>query len=226
MTDQPDFPLPPLSTIGILGGGQLGRMLAVAAAELGFRTHIFCPEVDSPAFDVAHACTIAAYDDADALAKFAGAVDVATYEFENVPLDTAQRVADLVALRPGLKPLRIAQDRLDEKKFLQHMGARTAPYWPVSSALDLEQLALDDGRYVLKTRRLGYDGKGQASVSSKREAEQAFAEFGAVPAILEAFVAFEMEISVVLARSTAGEVRAFEIGHNIHENHMLAQTLV
>lgn len=220
------FPLAPLSTIGILGGGQLGRMLATAAAELGFRTHIYCPEADSPAFDVAHAQTIAPYDDADALAAFAGAVDVATYEFENVPLTAASRLAGLVELRPGVKALGISQDRLDEKIFLSSIGATPAPYWPVSTVNDIDRLAFDAGRYVLKTRRLGYDGKGQEMVSSRTEAAQAFARLGSVPAILEAYIAFEMEISVVLARGADGVVRGFEIGENRHQNHILAQTLV
>ncbi|MFV2092652.1 MAG: 5-(carboxyamino)imidazole ribonucleotide synthase, partial [Hyphomicrobiales bacterium] len=161
------FPLAPLSTIGILGGGQLGRMLATAAAELGFRTHIYCPEADSPAFDVAHAQTIAPYDDADAMAAFAGAVDVATYEFENVPLAAASRLAGLVELRPGVKALGISQDRLDEKIFLAGIGAPPAPYWPVTTASDLERLPFDADRYVHKTRRLGYDGKGQEMVTSR-----------------------------------------------------------
>ena len=226
MTNQPRFPLAPLATIGILGGGQLGRMLAVAAAELGFRTHIFCPEPDSPAFDAAHGRTVAAYDDLAALDGFAGAIDVATYEFENVPLAAARRLADKVALRPGLDPLGTSQDRLTEKDFVVRMGAQTAPYWPINNPDDLDKLAFDRPRYVLKTCRLGYDGKGQEIVASRLEAAEAFARLGSVPAILEAFVAFSQEVSVVLARSESGQIRSYEIGQNSHQNQMLAQTLV
>lgn len=218
--------LPPGSVIGILGGGQLGRMLATAAVELGFRVHVYAPEADSPAFDAARAHTVAPYDDQAALARFAAAADVVTYEFENVPAPTARCLEALVPMRPGAKALAIASDRLEEKRFASRLDVETADFRPVDTPEDLSGVAFDGRQYVLKTRRLGYDGKGQAVVDSDSAAAQAFARFDGHPAILEAFVPFTREISVILARGASGETKAFEPGENTHRDHILAQTQV
>lgn len=217
--------LPPGSIIGILGGGQLGRMLANAAAELGFACHIYCPDADSPAFDVARDATVAEYEDDDALRRFAASVDVVTYEFENVPSSSVEVLEEKVPVRPGARSLEIAQDRLAEKKFAVEIRARTAPFHAIGAERDLDGIRFE-GRYVLKTRRFGYDGKGQAIVESRADAETAFAGFGRQPCILEAFVPFEREISVVLARGYDGAVAAFEPVHNVHRDHILWQSRV
>src|SRR6185295_8539494 len=156
-------PLPPGSTIGILGGGQLGRMLAIAAARLGFRCHIFCPDPESPAFDVSAEKTVAAYTDAAALDAFARAVNVVTYEFENVEVAAVERIAAIVPVRPAARALAVSQDRLNEKSFLRGLAIATARFEPVDSAVSLDAALLKLGRpAILKTRRFGYDGKGQA----------------------------------------------------------------
>jgi 5-(carboxyamino)imidazole ribonucleotide synthase len=225
MSDTPEI-LPPGSTIGILGGGQLGRMIALAAARLGYRCHIYEPQVDCPASHVA-AHTAAAYDDLDALDAFAQAVDVVTLEFENVPVATVERLARSVPVRPGAKALAIAQDRAEEKAFLNKAGIETAPWAPVTSQ-DALDTALDFvGRpAVLKTARLGYDGKGQAAVKPDTDTSALFASLGGVPCILEGFVDFELEISVLAARGPDGAVSCYEPVENIHRDHILHRTLV
>jgi 5-(carboxyamino)imidazole ribonucleotide synthase len=220
-------PLPPGSIIGILGGGQLGRMLALAAARLGMKTHIYCPDADSPAFDVTPRKTVAAYDDAEALAGFAAAVDVVTYEFENVPLATAHRLAGVKPLYPSPFALAAAQDRLAEKTFIRAEGVPVAPYRAVETPADLEAALLALGTpAVLKTTRLGYDGKGQRVIRTPDQAAAAFAELAPKPLVLEAFVPFDKEISVVLARGADGEIRAFEPSLNVHRNHILHTSTV
>ena len=219
--------LPPGSTIGILGGGQLGRMLALAAARLGLKTHIFAPEPDSPAFDVAAARTIAAYDDEHALAAFAGMVDVATYEFENVPASTVEFLNRLVPVRPGARALACAQDRINEKTLARDLGAATADFREIDSLADLET-AFEDGFSVpciLKTRRLGYDGKGQSKITSRSDAARAWAAMRDQPSILESFVPFRSEISVIAARGLDGEFRAFDVTENEHRNHILHRSV-
>jgi len=220
-------PLPLGATIGILGGGQLGRMLALAAARLGARTHIYCPDPHSPAFDVTPYRTVAAYDDEIALTAFAGAVDVVTYEFENVPAATAEYLAARVPLRPGAQALAITQNRLAEKAFISARNIAIAPFHAVASLADLtagiEKLGLPA---VLKTTRLGYDGKGQRTIRTADEAAVAFAALAPKPLVLEAFVPFEKEISVVVARNAAGEVRAFEPAENVHRDHILKTSTV
>jgi 5-(carboxyamino)imidazole ribonucleotide synthase len=216
----------PGGRIGILGGGQLGRMLALAAAELGFSCHIYCPEMNAPASAVAHHTTQADYDDALALALFADAVDVVTYEFENVPAETARILAEHAPVRPGALALATAQDRLVEKTFMQSHGIATAPFADVASLQTLTAAIRNIGApAVLKTRRLGYDGKGQVKINSAAEAESALKEIGNVPAILEGFVAFEREISVVVARGIDGKTQAYDPVENIHKNHILDRTL-
>ncbi len=220
-------PLPAGSTIGILGGGQLGRMLSLAASRLGMRTHIFCPDPDSPAFEVTPHKTVAAYDDVAALAAFADAVDVITYEFENVPAATAEFLAARKPLRPGANALAVSQDRLAEKGFLASKNIPVAPYRAVETLADLDA-AMDALGLpaVLKTTRLGYDGKGQRVIRERADAAAAFAELSPKPLVLEAFIPFDKEISVVVARNAAGEVRAFDAAENVHRHHILFTSTV
>jgi 5-(carboxyamino)imidazole ribonucleotide synthase len=226
MTSAPT-PLAPNSVIGILGGGQLGRMLALAAARLGYRTHIFCPDPDSPAFDVTPRRTVAAYDDAEALKAFAEAVDVITYEFENVPARTAEIVSALRPLRPGANALAISQDRLAEKSFLAARNIPVAAFRPVETLADLEAAVTELGLpAVLKTTRLGYDGKGQAMLKTDADLVPAFERLAPRPLVLEAFVPFTREISVVAARGLDGRVAAFEAAENVHANHILKTSTV
>jgi len=220
-------PLPPGSIIGILGGGQLGRMLALAAARLGMKTHIFCPDPESPAFDVTPRRTVAAYDDDIALAAFAAAVDVVTYEFENVPVATARFLAARKPLHPGAAALEIAQDRLREKTFVSGLGIGVAPWRPVASRADLDSAIADLGPpAVLKTTRLGYDGKGQRLLRAPADAAAAFAELEPKPLVLEAFIPFDREVSVIVARGATGEIRAFDPAENVHRHHILATSTV
>ena len=219
--------LKPGQTIGILGGGQLARMLALAAAPFGLRCHIFAPEADSPAFDVAYAHTIADYADEAALARFAEAVDVITYEFENVPAHTAAFLAARRPVRPDPQALAITQDRLSEKQFLTSLGLPLAPFWEINSLTDLEAALAVSGRpAVLKTRRFGYDGKGQVMIREGDDAAAALAQLGTAPAVLEGFVPFTREVSVVVARALDGRVAAYDLCENNHKNHILSQTLV
>ena len=215
--------LPPGSTIGILGSGQLGRMLGSAAARLGFDVHIFAPDEDPPAARVAALHWQAAYDDEAALKDFADACDTITYEFENIPVASVNYLIGLGAtVRPGAKSLEVSQDRLSEKRFLNEIGIETGRYEPVDTPEDLGQ-ALDalGGKGLLKTRRDGYDGKGQTSVTAGDDLAAAFAEIGNVPAILEAFVPYEREISVVIARGADGATTAFEPSMNDHAGGIL-----
>lgn len=216
-------PLPPGSVIGILGGGQLGRMLALASARLGLSAHVFCPEPDSPAFAVTALSTCAAYDDEAALARFADSVQAITYEFENVPAATAAFLAQRRPVRPGPKALAVAQDRLEEKTFAAALGAKTAPFRKADSAEESAAAfaALGGGPAVLKTRRFGYDGKGQAKVDSADACRAAFVRLGGAPCIVEGFVPFAREISVIAARGVDGAVAAYDAVENVHKNHIL-----
>jgi 5-(carboxyamino)imidazole ribonucleotide synthase len=217
----------PGGTIGILGGGQLGRMIAQAASQLGYHCHIYCPDERSPAFQVAEKFTVAAYEDEAALLKFFGSVDVVTYEFENVPAETAALAEKHKLLRPGAKALAVTQDRLTEKDFLNESGVKTAPYKAFKTAEEFEAAFAEIGRpAVAKTRRFGYDGKGQVMVKSKRDAEAVLDVTKGAEAILEGFVNFDREISVVVARSASGDVAAFPVGENVHTNHILDTTVV
>ena len=204
--------LSPGDTIGILGGGQLGRMLANSATSLGLKTHIFCPDPSSPAFDGCSAYTVAPYEDLSALEKFAADVSVITYEFENVPGPTAAHLAALVPVRPGARALAVSQDRLCEKEFLSETGIAIAEFAEINSQADVEA-ALDafGGKGVLKTRRFGYDGKGQVMLRDPSDTPGAFAKIGNVPAVLEALVPFECEVSVIVARDLAGTCRSYDI---------------
>jgi 5-(carboxyamino)imidazole ribonucleotide synthase len=222
---KPDRELEPGATIGILGAGQLGRMLALAGARLGLKSHIYAPDAGEPAFDVAAAGTVAAYDDKAALAGFANAVDVITYEFENIPAATAAFLAERRTVHPGPLALEKTQDRLIEKRFLNDLGVATAAFAAIDSADSIAPaLASFGGTSILKTRRFGYDGKGQAMIRDASAGGEAFASFGEVPAILESIVPFTREISAVGARGRDGSFRAYDICENSHANHILSRT--
>ena len=215
------------AVIGILGGGQLGRMLAVAASRLGFRCHVFEPGAHPPAGDVAWKVTTAGYDDAAALRAFAESVDVITYEFENIPTAALDILEALRPIRPGREALRVSQDRLIEKDFLSGSGLTVAPYADVGDAASLEAaLARIGTPAILKTRRFGYDGKGQARIMAPGDAGQALADMAGAPAVLEGFVDFEREISVIAARGVTGEVACFDPGENVHDGGILRTTTV
>jgi len=217
--------LSPGATIGILGGGQLGRMLAMAAARLGLKSHIFAPDPESPAFDVASAYTVASYEDEAALARFAEAVDVVTYEFENVPIACAEFLSERRPLRPNARALALTQDRLPEKRFLQDIGLKTAPFLAVEDAGALVRAVATLGRpSILKTRRFGYDGKGQALIREGSDLAALYRALGGDPTILEGLVRFEREVSLIAARGVNGEFAAFDLCENEHERHILART--
>lgn len=215
------------ATIGILGGGQLGRMLAVAAARLGFRTHIFEPGANPPAGDVAHALTTAGYDDVDALTAFAKSVDIVTFEFENIPTDALDVIENITPIRPNREALRTSQDRLVEKQFLEGLGLTVAPFADIANADDLDAAMTTIGApSILKTRRFGYDGKGQSRLRSADDAAGALADMAGNPAVLEGFVNFTAEVSVIAARSPSGEVACFDPGENVHRDGILHTTTV
>jgi 5-(carboxyamino)imidazole ribonucleotide synthase len=214
--------LRPNSTIGILGGGQLGRMLSLAAARLGFKCHVFAPSPDSPAFEVVHRVTCADYGDNSALDRFADDVDVITFEFENVPAPTATFLSARKPVLPDPQILATTQDRLTEKNFISALGIATARYAEVSSPQDLTRALATIGRpAVLKTRRFGYDGKGQISIRDDSDHATAWRAIGEQPAILEAFVPFEREVSIVAARARDGRVACFDLIENEHRDHIL-----
>jgi 5-(carboxyamino)imidazole ribonucleotide synthase len=217
-----------VTTIGIIGGGQLGRMMAMAAARLNLRTIILEPQTDCPAAQVANGQIAAAYDDPAALAELAEACDVVTYEFENVPVSAAEVLAGSVPVYPPPIALEAAQDRLVEKHFINGCGIPTAGFHAVDSQSDLEAaLQAFGGQGVLKTRRLGYDGKGQKVFRSGADsADDAYAALGGVPLILESFVSFEREISIIAARAADGTVVSFDPAENIHRNGILHTSTV
>jgi 5-(carboxyamino)imidazole ribonucleotide synthase len=214
--------LKPGDTIGILGGGQLGRMLAMAAARLGLRCQVFSPDPESPAFDVVLNATCAEYADVEALELFANDVDVITYEFENVPAAAAMILAARRPLLPDRKILETTQDRLAEKDFVKQLGIGTADYADVSSAAALRAAIARIGLpAVIKTRRFGYDGKGQAIIREGDDPDRIWEDLGTRSAILEVFVPFEREISVIAARSANGHVECFDVTENEHRDHIL-----
>ncbi len=218
--------LPPNATIGIVGGGQLGRMSALAAARLGYRVHILTPEADSPAAQVSAGVTIGPYDDPAALQAFAGACDVVTFEFENVSAAGLDLLGSLRPVYPSPAILRISQDRVTEKSFINGAGAPTGAWAPVNSPEELDRaIALLGLPAVLKTTRLGYDGRGQAVVRTADEARAAYGRLAPAPFILEAFVDFACEISVIVARGQDGRIVAFDAVENRHRDHILDLTL-
>ena len=215
--------VPPGSTIGIVGGGQLGRMISVAAAQLGYKCHVLAPDADPPAAHVALQVTRADYDDVDALTAFAEQVDVATYEFENLPVSALEALGDL--LHPGIASLEIAQDRAAEKRFIERTGARVARWVDIASESDAEKAEAELGLpFVLKSRRLGYDGKGQAWVREPGKAAEAWQSIGCAPAVAEAAVAFDAEFSVILARTADGEIATFDVPLNTHREGILRRS--
>lgn len=216
------------ATIGILGGGQLGRMLALAASPLGFRCHVYCPTT-GPAFDVCVEGMTAKYEDRAALAEFAKGVDVITYEFENIPIETVEFLSQFCPVRPNPNALQVSQDRLSEKKFIESCGARVARFAPVDSADDLTTaLEAFGGNGVLKTRRFGYDGKGQIMLHADNPifASDAIKQLGNVPLILEELIPFTKEVSVIGVRGIDGATCSFDVAENVHENHILKTSTV
>jgi 5-(carboxyamino)imidazole ribonucleotide synthase len=210
------------ATIGILGGGQLGRMLALAASRLGFKCHVFAPSPDSPAFDVTDRITCADYTDTGALDRFAADVDVVTYEFENVPAETATFLSARKPVIPDPRVLAITQDRFTEKTFVSDLGIKTARFAAIDSPTQLAAALDAFGRpAVLKTRRFGYDGKGQVILRNSADLDAAWRDIGAQPSILEAFIPFEREVSVVAARAADGSVACFDVTENEHRDHIL-----
>lgn len=221
--------LSPGATVGIIGGGQLGRMLAMAAARLGFRTVILEPEPNCPAAQVSSRQIVSAYDDETGLAALAKACDVITYEFENVPVDAARRLSRMRPVFPPPQALEISQDRLVEKRFLNDCGISTAPFHPVDNVGDLRAgLEAFGGHGLLKTRRFGYDGKGQVRIDGEEgpSAEAAMAEIANAPAILEGLVDFNREISVIAARDEAGRIASFDVAENVHRDGILSTSAV
>jgi 5-(carboxyamino)imidazole ribonucleotide synthase len=217
----------PGARIGILGGGQLGRMTAQAAASLGYRTHVLTDDADSPGAQVASATTVAAFDDATALARFAAEVDLVTYEFENIPFETVQWLAERVTVRPSPKVLRITQDRLREKDFLTRLRLPTTGFRAVNAFSQLANALGTVGRpAVLKAARLGYDGKGQAVIGEDTDLAAAWRKMGGAVAILERFVPFAFEASVIIARAPNGQMAAYDPVMNEHRDHILARTTV
>ena len=217
--------LSPGATIGILGSGQLGRMLAIAALKLGLRTHVYSPETEAPAYDAAAVRTVAPFNDEEALKRFAAAVDIVTYELENVPTETVEFLAERLPVRPGARALALTQDRLIEKSFLRDLGLKTAPFVGVEDAGALARAVAELGRpAILKTRRFGYDGKGQSLIREGSNVAAVHRALGGAPMILEGFIAFEREVSVVAARSLEGEVVAYDLSENEHDRHILARS--
>lgn len=226
--------VPPGGAIGILGGGQLGRMTALAAARLGYRCVILTPEENSPASLVSDRTIVAAYDDPAALAELAAAVDVVTLEFENIPVSALRLLESRIPLRPGPRALEVGQDRVNEKTFFGDF-AETAPWRPVRDLASLQAAIAAIGvPAILKTARLGYDGKGQVKITSAEQAAEAWATLRCpdtaadqpAPAILEGFVAFQREISVIVARREDGQTAVWPVAGNVHSNHILDTTTV
>ena len=215
--------LPRGSVIGIFGGGQLGRMLSLAAARLGYKCHIFAPEENSPAAQVAWKHTQAEYTDLDAVKLFSQSVDVITYEFENIPTDTVVTAMPGAPVFPPVEALHNGQDRLTEKTFISETaGVPVAPFYPVNNEFDAKRaLRALSGKCVIKTRRLGYDGKGQIIASSEEEAMEGTKTLGEVPCIAEGFIPFTREVSIVCARNRHGDVAAYPLIENEHRNHIL-----
>lgn len=220
-------PVPPGGTIGILGGGQLGRMLAMAAAQLGLKAHIYSDEENAPAFQVSNGATTGTYDDSAALRRFAAACDAVTFEFENVPAETAVVLAGHVPVNPSPRILAIMQERFEEKSFLAKLDLKTARFFAVNSPAEANDALLQlNGAGVLKTRRMGYDGKGQAKVANAQDVTAAFNKLGNAPLILEEFVDFAFEASIVAARGADGSFAAYDPAENVHEHHILRRSTV
>jgi 5-(carboxyamino)imidazole ribonucleotide synthase len=219
--------LAPGSTIGIVGGGQLGRMLAMAAAQLGYKCHVYAPDEAPPAAEVAAAFTRGAWEDEAALAEFGRSVDVATYEFENIAAAPLAALAAQAPLHPPAEALAVAQDRLREKSFITHLGGAPAPFRPVDDRSGLDEALAGLGLpAVLKTRRFGYDGKGQARIIRPSEADEAWSAVRGGPSVLEAFIPFEAEFSILLCRGQDGGTVVWPAPRNEHEGGVLRRSEV
>jgi len=219
-------PLGPGSVIGILGGGQLGRMTALAAARLGYKVHVYCPDPSAPAKHVSNVSTTASYEDSSQLSEFARSVDVVTFEFENIPTTAIVTVSEIKPVRPHCRALEIAQDRIVEKKFLSSLGISTTPYWSVRDVNELEEaLRSLNGSGVLKSARLGYDGKNQTRVSIGDQASVAWGAMNGKAGILEKWVNFDSEISVIVARSDDGTTATYDPVQNRHRRYILETTI-
>ena len=220
-------PLPQGATIGVLGGGQLGRMLSIAASRLGLNTHIFEPGTNPPAGQVAQWVTMASYDDVEALRAFAQSVDVITYEFENIPMSALDIIEDICPIHPGRQALAVSQDRLSEKEFLTGLGLKVAPYADVTNT---EQANVAVARIgvpsILKTRRMGYDGKGQMRLKQASDMPAAWQAMAGSVSVLEGFIDFSHEVSVIAARASDGQVACFDPGENVHRDGILHTTTV
>ena len=220
-------PLPQGACIGVLGGGQLGRMLAVAASRLGLKAHIFEPGANPPASHVADQVTTASYEDDAALRRFAQSVDVITYEFENIPTSALDILDQIRPIYPGRRALAISQDRLSEKEFLTGLGLKVAPYANVTTAAEAEAAAQSIGTpSILKTRRMGYDGKGQIRLKDASDMAEAWQAMQGAPSVLEGFINFSHEVSVIAARASDGQVACYDPGENVHHEGILHSTTV
>ena len=227
MISKPPVPVPPGGTIGILGGGQLGRMLAMAAARLGLKCHVYSDTPDAPAFDVAAQQTCAQYDDSKSLAMFARSVDAVTFEFENIPSTTLAMIARERPTRPDAEVLAATQDRLAEKNFLTRLGIATTAYAGANTLEEAREAILQTGLpAIIKTRRFGYDGKGQGAVSSADDLEPIFQHLKGAPAIIERRVEFSFECSVIAVRSETGDFAAYDPPENIHGEQILRRAIV
>ena len=220
-------PLPQGATIGILGGGQLGRMLSIAASRLGLNTHIFEPGANPPAGPVAHRITVASYDDAETLRIFAESVDVITYEFENIPASALDVLEGICPIHPSRQALAVSQDRLSEKEFLTKLDLRVAPYADVTNAEDAAAAVARIGApSILKSRRMGYDGKGQIRLKKASDMTVAWDAMAGAPSVLEGFIEFSHEVSVIAARASDGQVACYDPGENVHRDGILHTTTV
>ena len=215
----------PNKTIGILGGGQLARMLAIAAADLGFKINIYCPDRDCPASQVANNIVFGGYDDEEKLIDFAKNVDVLTYEFENIGTNALQELEKIVAIRPSLKALQISQDRYIEKSYLNSLNIKTTPFYKIDQIDDIQKLFIRIKKPILiKTRKLGYDGKGQVLINTENDIKKYFRESNLSPSIAEEVIRFDKELSVIIVRDKAGNIKTFEPGENVHQHGILVTT--
>ena len=215
----------PNKTIGILGGGQLAKMLATAAADLGFNVNIYCPDTDCPAAQVANKIVFGNYDDNENLVAFAKNVDVLTYEFENIGTKAFEELDQIVDIRPSIKALKVSQDRYTEKSYLNSLGIKTTQFYRIDEVSDIEKLFIKLKKpMILKTRRLGYDGKGQVLIKTQNDIKKNFRVNKLAPSIAEEVISFDRELSVIIVRDKEGNIKTFEPGENVHEHGILLTT--
>ncbi len=215
----------PNRTIGIIGGGQLARMLAIAAAELGFKINIYCPDRDCPAAQVANTAVLGNYDDSEKLVAFAKNIDVLTYEFENIDTKALEELDKIVDIRPSVKALKISQDRYTEKSYLNSLGIKTTQFYKIDEVIDIKKHFIEIKKPILiKTRRLGYDGKGQVLIKTLDDINENFLRNELAPSIAEEVLKFDKELSVIIVRNKEGDTKAFEPGENVHKHGILVTT--